>query len=242
MNIRKNIDYGEMYAQLDNAMAADMPQMELYCEIGKIVCLRMEKGAAVAAAAYLSKQYPDVQGFSPRNIRRMRDFYRTYENQTTLLSLAMKIGWTQNVVIMEADLSMELREWYLKAAAQFAWSKVELLKKIASNAHEMIVLAADEEACYAGEQEDSADQKKYGSILHKGNKVHSHIQMTECRTKLKNRDRRRWPIIMCSMFPEKRSALSARRVLHRLSFGELFRGDAGAGHIWRRASAFDYRC
>ncbi len=43
MNIRKNIDYSEMYAQLDNAMAADMSQMELYCEIGKIVCRRTEK-------------------------------------------------------------------------------------------------------------------------------------------------------------------------------------------------------
>ena len=79
MNIRKNIDYSEMYAELDKAMAADIPQMELYCKIGKAVCRRTEKGAAVAAAAYLSRQYPDVQGFSPRNLRRMRDFYRTYQ-------------------------------------------------------------------------------------------------------------------------------------------------------------------
>ena len=27
MNIRKNIDYSEMYAELDKAMAADIPQM-----------------------------------------------------------------------------------------------------------------------------------------------------------------------------------------------------------------------
>lgn len=231
MNIRKNIDYSEMYVELDNAMEADMSQMELYCEIGKAVCRRTEKGAAVAAAAYLSEHYPDAKGFSPRNIRRMRDFYRTYENQPALLSLAMKIGWTQNVVILEADLPMELREWYLKASMQFGWSKAELIEKIASNAHEMTVLATDEEACYTGEQADLSDQKKYGSILHKANKVHRHIQMTECRMKLKNRDRRRWPIIMCSMFPEKRIALSARRVPHLLSFGELFRGDAGVGHI-----------
>lgn len=76
MNIRKNIDYSEMYATLDRIMTAVLPQMELYCEIGKAVCLRTEKGAAVAAAEYLSKQYPDVEGFSPRNLRRMRDFYR----------------------------------------------------------------------------------------------------------------------------------------------------------------------
>ena len=60
MNIRKDIDYSEMYAELDKAMAADITQMELYCEIGKAVCRRTEKGAAVAAAAYLSRQYEKI--------------------------------------------------------------------------------------------------------------------------------------------------------------------------------------
>lgn len=81
MNIRKNIDYTEMYTALDFAMeAAGKQQMELYCEIGKAVSQRTEKGAAVAAAEYLAKKHPDVQGFSPRNLRRMRDFYRTYKS------------------------------------------------------------------------------------------------------------------------------------------------------------------
>ena len=42
--------------------------------IGRAVWRRTEKGAAAAAAAYLREQYPDIQGFSPRNLRRMRDF------------------------------------------------------------------------------------------------------------------------------------------------------------------------
>ena len=86
MNIRKNIDYTQLYAAIDSAMeAAEKKQMELYCEIGKAVCQRSEKGAAVAAAAYLSEHNPDAQGFSPRNLRRMRDFYRAYEDQPALL-------------------------------------------------------------------------------------------------------------------------------------------------------------
>lgn len=35
MNIRKNIDYSEMYEALDMLMTKQLPQMELYCEIGK---------------------------------------------------------------------------------------------------------------------------------------------------------------------------------------------------------------
>ena len=154
MNIRKNIDYSEMYAELDMLMEKELHQMELYCGIGKVVCRRTEKGAAVMASEYLNKQYPDVKGFSPRSLRRMRDFYRTYENYPALLSRAMQLGWIQNVVIMEAELTIELREWYMNAAKQFDWSKTELIANIAANAHENIVLAIEEEMCYIVEQEE----------------------------------------------------------------------------------------
>lgn len=89
MNIRKNIDYSDMYAALDAAMSAEKQQMKLYCKIGRAVSQRREKGAAVAAATYLSEHYPNVHGFSPRNLRRMRDFYRAYEDHPDMLSLAL---------------------------------------------------------------------------------------------------------------------------------------------------------
>ena len=152
MNIRKNIDYSEMYETLDKLMAKQLPQMELYCEIGKAVCRRTEKGAAVMASEYLNKQYPDVKGFSPRSLRRMRDFYRTYENHPDLMSLAMQLSWIQNVVIVEADLNMELREWYIKAAKQFYWSKTELISNIVANAHENIILTVEEECSITNKQ------------------------------------------------------------------------------------------
>lgn len=146
MNVRRNIDYSEMYEALDELMAQQLPQMELYCGIGKVVCRRTEKGAAVMASEYLNKQYPDVKGFSPRSMRRMRDFYRTYEDYPTLLSLAMRLGWIQNVVIMEAELTMELREWYMKAVIQFGWSKTELITHIYAKTHEIVILNDDKSA------------------------------------------------------------------------------------------------
>ena len=130
MNIRKNIDYSAMFAALDAALNAELPQMKLCCELGRIVCSRPEKGAAVAAAEYLHCRFPDASGFSPRNLRRMREFYRMYEDTPELLTLAMEISWTQNVVILEVDMELEERRWYLRAAGRFGWSKVELQRKI----------------------------------------------------------------------------------------------------------------
>ena len=109
MNVRKPVDYSAMFAALDTLMAAALPQMDLYYEIGRLVSGRQEKGAAVAAAEYLRGTYPDIPGFSPRNLRRMREFFRTYENAPEVLTEAMALGWTQNVVILEAELTVQER-------------------------------------------------------------------------------------------------------------------------------------
>lgn len=109
--------------------------IELYLALGKLVSSRPEKGAAVMAAEYISANYPNQTGFSPRNLRRMRDIFRLYEGHPEMLEQAGKVGWIQNVVIMEADLDLDARYWYLLAVQRFGWSKAELTKQIAANAH-----------------------------------------------------------------------------------------------------------
>ena len=206
MNIRKNIDYSEMYKELDKLMQQQLPQMDLYCAIGKAVCQRTEKGAAVMASEYLNKQYPDVKGFSPRSLRRMRDFYRTYENHSALLSRAMKLGWIQNVVIMEADLTMELREWYMKAAEQFDWSKIELIANIAMKAHENIVLAIEEEVCYIVEQEEK--QTDFGKNLSADimNAIHQSTRRIRKWWLIWKGGGRRWHTMLWETFMAKQNA------------------------------------
>ena len=77
MNIRKPADYNTLFSKLDKLIAAQLPQMKLYCEIGRLVSSRAEKGAAVAASEHLQTTYPAADGFSPRNLRRMRAFLRS---------------------------------------------------------------------------------------------------------------------------------------------------------------------
>jgi len=132
MNVRKPVDYGTMYRELTAILAQNLPQMNEIHAIGKVISRRLEKGAAVAAAEFLQANFPERTGFSPRNVRRMRDFYKTYENDQALLRLAMKIGWTLNVIIMEAGLTRDARRWYLKHARERQWSKKELLDILSS--------------------------------------------------------------------------------------------------------------
>ena len=94
MNVRKPVDYSTMYRELTAILAQNLPQMDEIFAIGKAISQRLEKGAAVAAAEFLRANFPDRTGFSPRNVRRMRDFYKTYENDQTLIKLYPK-KWTR---------------------------------------------------------------------------------------------------------------------------------------------------
>ena len=167
MNVRRPADYSALYAALDRLMAEALPQMELYCEIGRLVSGRPEKGAAVAAAEYLCVAYPDISGFSPRNLRRMRDFYRTYEDAPEMMAEAMTIGWTQNVVILEAALTLQERAWYIRAVCQFKWSKLELSRKIQEHTHETIALDSTGGLCYSNGSigEENGEKETSGAFL-----------------------------------------------------------------------------
>ena len=153
MNIRKPTDYTAMFTTLDTLMAAQLPQMELYCEIGRLVSGRAEKGAAVAASEYLQAAYPTAEGFSPRNLRRMRAFYAAYEESPEIMRLAMDLGWTRNVAILERCGSNEERTWYIRAVLHFGWKKAKLLAAIESQA--WLHSSLDEQAvsCYTERKE-----------------------------------------------------------------------------------------
>lgn len=161
MNIRKETDYSTMFAALDALMAAQPLQMELYCKIGRVVGSRAEKGAAVAASEYLQAAYPAADGFSPRNLRRMRNFYRMYGDTLELLAEAMRLNWTQNVVIMEAGLTMNERCWYIRKAAKSGLSKTELLRMIEGAEHSEIALGESVDTCYTVENDEFSEKNRY---------------------------------------------------------------------------------
>ncbi len=121
------------------------------------------------------------------------------------MAQAMEVGWTQNVVILEADLDMEQRMWYLQAARQFGWSKAELTAKIAENAHEFIVLAIAEEMCYS-EQQEEIPLTLTMSLTVRANRIRHLIQNIRYRWRIRKGGWRRWPITLWPISMEKRIA------------------------------------
>lgn len=104
--------------------------MELYSLIGKNICEQGEKAFVALLAEILSEQFPHLKGFSPRNLRRMRDFYITYQSEPKLMNKAQTLSWTQNTVILECCESNEQHSFYLALVEENNLSKLALVKAI----------------------------------------------------------------------------------------------------------------
>lgn len=185
MNVRKSSDYSALYRELTEILARKLPQMDEIYAIGKAISQRPEKGTAVAAAEFLQANFLDRTGFSPRNVRRMRDFYKVYENDEPLLRLAMKIGWTLNVVIMEAELTRDVRKWYLEQAKIRNWTKAEL---------QLAIIAEEYKAAFVEETSAIASSQ-------------THRKKTYCTVRVQQGNRENTAVHFCPLQRGRRFAI-----------------------------------
>ena len=77
----------------------------------------------------------------------------------------MKIGWTLNVVIVEAALARDERKWYLEQARVKKWSKAILLKKLASAAHMEKPLDAEADTCYTDKETEDELRQPVAAVI-----------------------------------------------------------------------------
>ena len=115
----------------------------------------------MTAAEFLKEQYPDIPGFSPRNVRRMRDFWQLYGGMPEVLCEALHWNWTQNVVIMEAELTAVERRWYIRQAAARNLSKSEILRMITDSTYSESVLDEKVDVWYNESNDEIPERTQY---------------------------------------------------------------------------------
>ena len=127
-------------ARLSTVLAANSAAILLYWEIGKVVAARMEAeqwGAKVIdrLAADIRTAYPDMSGFSSRNLRYMRSFATTWTSGPILQQLAAKLPWGPHMVLLDALDDHATRCWYAAQAIEHGWSRSILGLQIGRKAH-----------------------------------------------------------------------------------------------------------
>lgn len=145
------------HARVRAARAANQQLLLLYYSLGfDLECrIQQEKwGTAVIdrASADLQAEFPEMGGLSPRNLRRMKAFYRAYRPEVARRAIRphavakfappewppaiVGLSWGHNVILIEKVKDPALRAWYAAAALELGWNRPTLQQQIDSRFHE----------------------------------------------------------------------------------------------------------
>lgn len=112
--------------------------IKLYWDLGKTIAERQKQyswgqNIVERLARDLQQEFPNVGGFSDRNLWDLRRFYEAYKDHTKLRQLVAEIPWGHNLLILNKTDDSKEREYYIQASAQMGWSRNVLLNQIKAN-------------------------------------------------------------------------------------------------------------
>ena len=123
-------------AQYRALQKVNTEQINLYWGIGKTILERQQqfgwgKSIVEILALELQKEFVGTQGFSARNLWRMRTLYEQYFASSLILPpLVAEIPWTHNILILEKCKNEHERFYYINMTKKFQWSKTLLINAI----------------------------------------------------------------------------------------------------------------
>lgn len=115
-------------AQVKAALAVNQELILLYWQLGREILQRQALegwGSKVInrLAQDLKQEFPDVKGFSPRNLKYMRAFAEAYPDKAIVQQVAAQIPWTHNCVLLDKVKDPQERLWYTQQVRHHGWSR-----------------------------------------------------------------------------------------------------------------------
>lgn len=120
---------------------SNQTSITLYWKIGKLLSEAVEEyqwGEQLyeRLSHDLSIAFKNSRGYSPHNLRRMRQFYCEYEKFPELLEIAKGVRWSTNLSIMHKVKDLVARRFYLEMARETLCSRDIIGLQIRSQAYE----------------------------------------------------------------------------------------------------------
>lgn len=115
----------------------------LYFRLGKIVSENASYGNKFIKnfSTSLRLEFPNTDGFSERNLSRMKKFYEEYKDLSILPTALAKLPWSHNMLLLDKVKDLEIRKWYAEKCFENGWSHTVLEHQIDSGVYERQVLA-----------------------------------------------------------------------------------------------------
>ena len=127
-------------AQVKAALAVNAELVLLYWRVGRDILARQEQkgwGARVIdrLSADLHAAFPEMTGFSPRNLRYMRAFAEAWPDEEIVQQAVARLPWGHNVRLLDRIESRDKRLWYARQAIEHGWSRAVLEAQIETGLH-----------------------------------------------------------------------------------------------------------
>lgn len=108
--------------------------IELYRNIGehiskKTIKENWGKGIVQELANFIAQKELNLQGFTARNLWRMKQFYETYQGNEKLSTLLTQLSWSNNLLILSALKSEQEREFYVNLCLKERYSYRDVKKE-----------------------------------------------------------------------------------------------------------------
>jgi predicted nuclease of restriction endonuclease-like (RecB) superfamily len=115
-------------AQQRATLAVNRELVLLYWQIGRDILARQASqgwGARVIErlALDLRAAFPDMKGFSPRNLKYMRAFAEAWPDGEFVQQAAAQLPWGHNLVLLDRLDTPDERRWYAAKAIEQNWSR-----------------------------------------------------------------------------------------------------------------------
>lgn len=124
-------------AQLRAALAVNQELVLLYWGIGQEILNRQAEqgwGAKVIdrLSSDLKQEFPDMTGFSARNLKYMRTFAEAWPDKTIVQALLAQLTWYHHIALLEKLKEPIERQWYAEQVINNGWSRNVLVHQIES--------------------------------------------------------------------------------------------------------------
>lgn len=124
--------------------AVNRELVNLYWHIGEYVSQQVAakawgKSVVTELANFIQTREPNIKGFSPQNIWRMKQFFETYAGFPELYTLCREIPWSHHRLIMACKSELE-REFYVRLSIKDHLRYRELERQIDASIFERVMI------------------------------------------------------------------------------------------------------
>lgn len=136
----------------------------LYWEIGNFI-LEIDTDRDIentldVISQELKKSFPEIQGFSQKNLRYMCKFAEEYKDEEFVRNFTSKISWSHNIILINKIEDLEIRIKYIRKVIENNWSKDKLLREIETE------YGICEDICKDNEEEEFLNKEIENNVEH----------------------------------------------------------------------------